>query len=661
MTLRTTGKNISTTTTNTMSSNTRIAADARNGSNNFKIVHLGKDQRPISVMRLATMEDPTWMRSATFNHLSKAMRGQMQNYTMADLVTVVANELPISTESAMEEAEATGEMLKKEVFMVENLEGYHFLDSKGKTKTVVSDKLKDRPADISYFTFLCNVNPKVIDKRILQDHLSISFSLKLPLSIYDTTTKSIVESIGKRSGKKDRSGATGLSKLVGATVEETFESLQKDLFKDSNEYEEDEGDGAGTGEDRKEEEEKEEEDGEEASSSYHSPMKVKRNLGQTTLSPKMARMMGATSSGVVTGYFGPCTFLDNQTAFDAVFGVAPNILSAQPLKNAVTVRDEVEEFVEHCKFDIFMASCRNYYVGVGSNESDTQATHAACKSICGLRMEEKVNGRTVIYNPDVLFGKFMELTPLLPDDASKWSTQLCTSFFNALTPELRVKMENDTFEMPALNQLNSKRDQIDALQTVRDMSAMAFKKLKEETDLIASIIARQSGGQSRRTGNQFVTESREFVQSASNQPPPVHPPNDTANRILAYGQKSPAEETIQKYSSRTPNPMNLPVKDIRGVLYPYRDDDPSYISKFPLGFRGCFKCGVETAHSDGFNSCPKSRTGDQAAKMAFFRELWIHKPHTKSSTPRNFGTGGNERRDNNVSHQPFAVLTHEGI
>lgn len=107
----------------------------------------------------------------------------------------------------------------------------------------------------------------------------------------------------------------------------------------------------------------------------------------------MARMMGATSSGVVTGYFGPCIFLDNQRAFDAVFGKAPTILSAQPLKNAATVRDEIEDFIEHCKFDIFMASCRNYYVGVGTKESDTQATHAACKSICGLRMEEKFNVR----------------------------------------------------------------------------------------------------------------------------------------------------------------------------------------------------------------------------------------------------------------------------
>jgi len=131
-----------------MSANTRISADTRNGNSNFKVVHLGKDQRPISVMKLAAMEDPSLKRGATFNHLEKAMRGQLTNYTMADLVTIVANELPSSTASAREEAEATGEKLKKELFMVENLEGSHFMGSKGKTKSVSSDNKElwnDRP------------------------------------------------------------------------------------------------------------------------------------------------------------------------------------------------------------------------------------------------------------------------------------------------------------------------------------------------------------------------------------------------------------------------------------------------------------------------------------------------------------------------------------
>ena len=106
MTLRTNGNYIYHDHHNTMSSaNTRVAADARIGTNGFKTIYLGKDQRPISVMKLALLEEPSWKRGATFTHLAKAIKSQMKNYTMADLVTVVANEMPISTESVMEEAE----------------------------------------------------------------------------------------------------------------------------------------------------------------------------------------------------------------------------------------------------------------------------------------------------------------------------------------------------------------------------------------------------------------------------------------------------------------------------------------------------------------------------------------------------------------------------
>ena len=114
-----------------MSSNTRVAADARTGNGNFKIVYLGKDQRPISVMKLAALNEPTWRRGATFNHLSKAIRGQLKSYTLADLVTVVANELPISTESAMEEEKQQVQSLGKSFSTSGTLKVLTFLTVKG--------------------------------------------------------------------------------------------------------------------------------------------------------------------------------------------------------------------------------------------------------------------------------------------------------------------------------------------------------------------------------------------------------------------------------------------------------------------------------------------------------------------------------------------------
>ena len=45
------------------------------------------------------------------------------------------------------------------------------------------------------------------------------------------------------------------------------------------------------------------------------------------------------------------------------------------------------------------------------------------------------------------------------------------SVFNALTKDLKAKMENDDFRMPALNNLNNKSEQIDALQIVGEKTS----------------------------------------------------------------------------------------------------------------------------------------------------------------------------------------------
>ena len=158
----------------------------------------------------------------------------------------------------------------------------------------------------------------------------------------------------------------------------------------------------------------------------------------------------------------------------------------------------------------------------------------------------------------------MEVTPLLPDDASQWSTQLCSSYFNSLTDELKARMENDNCVMPALNNLNNKKVQIDALQIVREKSSAAFKKLNDETKLIKQIMLTSGGTAPHRTGVQFITEAAEREHHRPPTPSAVPPAG-----ILLYGQQSPAEETIAKYRSKVPNTLNLPLKEgAGGLMYP---------------------------------------------------------------------------------------------
>jgi len=128
----------------------------------------------------------------------------------------------------MEEAEAAGAKLRKQFFDVRNLEGSHFLDSKGKQKLVTSEEFSKRPEDLAYFVFLVNVDPTVVDTRIIQESLSTGFSLKLPLSVYDVTMDTVIKELRKR--RIDRNGTTGLNKLIGSADLIVLSSLKKALF-----------------------------------------------------------------------------------------------------------------------------------------------------------------------------------------------------------------------------------------------------------------------------------------------------------------------------------------------------------------------------------------------------------------------------------------------
>ena len=87
------------------------------------------------------------------------------------------------------------------------------------------------------------------------------------------------------------------------------------------------------------------------------------------------------------------------------------------------------------------------------------------------------------------------------------------------------------------------------------------------------------------------------------------------------------------------HPYNLPVHVGRdGKSYPYHQDDPTYLSRSPLGFRGCFKCGKVDHWTR--NDCLMENVDDKAVMDSFFKELRTHKP--------------NYRQPNRNREQPFS-------
>ena len=97
------------------------------------------------------------------------------------------------------------------------------------------------------------------------------------------------------------------------------------------------------------------------------------------------------------------------------------------------------------------------------------------------------------------------------------------------------------------------------------------------------------------------------------------------------------------------NPQNFPLRVGRdGKFYPYHHDDPTYLSKSPVGFRECFKYGK----TDNWmrRDCPMGNSNEKGLVESFFKELKIHKSnyqHQDQNREKSF-TGAHSDHHNRV-------------
>ena len=136
---------------------------------------------------------------------------------------------------------------------------------------------------------------------------------------------------------------------------------------------------------------------------------------------------------------------------------------------------------------------------------------------------------------------------------------------------------------------------------------------------------------SRNGMNRGSHNLQEQVQYDQTQQNPSYQPQQyhRTDGIIHFHSPSLAEDTLRRYGSLTSQPVDSNSTDTPsrvgpdGILYPFNPDDPSYTSKFPLGFGGCFKCG----RSDHYNrrGCPLKDVDDEDMMNTFFKELRIHR------------------------------------
>ena len=373
----------------------------------YKTIHIGHNHHPVRVMMLPALSAPSWKRTPAFQALKQTTRNLSASYPIADLITSVTDEMPISTDSTFAEAEEVAQAVHKEIFNVHNLEGHSFM--------IHFYDIHQCPAGLTYMGFRCDVDGKDrVDERIMQNAQSFLFSLKFPQMTYNTSTKTVSGTGLPERGIKTNRLLDFAGEEEESKVGTTYTMPQHTRTQDAEDKEDAEGSGDNdeTSEEKKAAKEKKAKEAKKARKAKKKVEEAKQ--AQLSATPKMTQLLGTSKTGSVirVGYFGPLDFLDKQEAFDTTFGTDPTIYCLQPMRVLTKeqhVREQLNQYAEECKMDVFLAIYRNYYVRDDAAEDDTREVEEIVGMIVQLKQTHFEKNKQVTDHPDVLFSKFLNL------------------------------------------------------------------------------------------------------------------------------------------------------------------------------------------------------------------------------------------------------------
>ena len=276
------------------------------------------------------------------------------------------------------------------------------------------------------------------------------------------------------------------------------------------------------------------------------------------------------------GYFGQFNFLHSQHLFDDCFGRNPRVYHAVDREVLWNEQDAIGAFADLCQFDVFMNLCQLYYVG-DSNVNKENYVREVCANISKLTQQWRDGGKLIVLTPEELFQSFLRESTNLPDDTSTWTLQLPSQFLVALNDDITSALsQSSTFVIPSQASLRSKMDHINGMRMIKNEATKIFRNLVQAREIM-----------------------RQEIAALTNKKLPA----------FAYG-RSQAEQTLSKYQPPQDHP-DVEIRIVQGTQYPFHKPS-QHLSKYPVGFRGCYNCG----QSDHFRTsdCKK-----EFNKMAFFR------------------------------------------
>ena len=151
-----------------------------------------------------------------------------------------------------------------------------------------------------------------------------------------------------------------------------------------------------------------------------SNVKLLSSFTSYSSTPKMVRVRTSVASGRLSTYLGPMNFLDNQASFVSVFGLNPVMIRVSKHVAGICATEDAEylatklgNYCDTCQLHLFCDIVKLQFV-----ETTVYDTHRMIQNIylalSSIKLESRVNGKTISLTPDSLYQCFIEFTPFFP-------------------------------------------------------------------------------------------------------------------------------------------------------------------------------------------------------------------------------------------------------
>ena len=161
-----------------------------------KVVPIGKDQHPVPIQELVSLDSEAWQKRACFDGLKEAAYSLWElEYNFAEIFSFVDGKVPVDTGFAHQDATKVATNVSAAVFDVTNLQPMACLDSTGKAVSLqdCNDLVKRKP-DMPFIWLSYEIDAADIDNCINRaGKLSVTFCLRLPIHSNELTNGSVAD------------------------------------------------------------------------------------------------------------------------------------------------------------------------------------------------------------------------------------------------------------------------------------------------------------------------------------------------------------------------------------------------------------------------------------------------------------------------------------